>query len=92
MKELLDNFTYTESAWIGLKKSGSKQWHWALADPELYQEGETEYRNWAAKEEAVFVEYEDCAVMYTDGQFYDAYCFPFRYLMCYDGEHSARSF
>ncbi len=80
MEELLglDNFTYNESAWIGLKKSGSKQWRWALADPEFYQEGETEYRNWAAAEEEVIVEYEDCAVMYTDGQFYDTYCFPIR--------------
>uniref|UniRef100_A0A672JYS6 C-type lectin domain-containing protein n=1 Tax=Sinocyclocheilus grahami TaxID=75366 RepID=A0A672JYS6_SINGR len=64
MEELLglDSFTYTESAWIGLKKSGSKQWRWALADPQFYQEGETEYRNWATKEEEVVIEYEDCLI------------------------------
>ncbi|XP_016348347.1 macrophage mannose receptor 1-like [Sinocyclocheilus anshuiensis] len=88
MEELLglDSFTYTESAWIGLKKSVSKQWRWALADPQFYQEGETEYRNWATKEEEVVIEYEDCAVMYTDGHLYDTYCFPIRYFMCYDGQ------
>ncbi|RXN04509.1 macrophage mannose receptor 1-like protein [Labeo rohita] len=91
MEELfrLDNFTYTTSAWIGLKKSGSKRWRWALADPEFYKEGETEYRNWAPNEEAVFLDFEDCVMMDSSGQFYSTYCFTIRSFMCYDGEYSA---
>ncbi|ROL29808.1 Fucolectin-5 [Anabarilius grahami] len=80
----LENFTYTESAWIGLKKTHSKQWHWALADEKLYKEGEAGYRNWAANEEEVVIEYEDCGAMGADRQFYDTYCFPTRYFLCYD--------
>ncbi len=47
MEELLalENFT-SISAWIGLRKTEHKLWRWALADPEFYKDGETEYRNW----------------------------------------------
>lgn len=82
----LENVTYTESAWIGLKKTGSTQWHWALADEKLYKEGEAGYRNWAANEEEVVIEYEDCGLMGADGQFYDTYCFPTRCFLCFDGK------
>ncbi|KAL0189893.1 hypothetical protein M9458_016992, partial [Cirrhinus mrigala] len=80
----LDNFTYTTSAWIGLKKSGSKRWRWALADPEFYKEVETEYRNWAPNEEVVFLDYEDCVMMDSSGQFFSTYCFTIRSFICYD--------
>ncbi len=51
MEELLalENFT-SISAWIGLRKTEHELWRWALADPEFYKDGETEYRNWGPNE------------------------------------------
>ncbi|XP_048039094.1 macrophage mannose receptor 1 [Megalobrama amblycephala] len=82
----LENFTYTEYAWIGLKKTSHYQWRWALADQEFYKEGETEYRNWGPGEPTNYGG-EYCSVMDDNGKFRDTQCEPSRTFVCYNGQN-----
>ncbi|XP_016114582.1 macrophage mannose receptor 1 [Sinocyclocheilus grahami] len=81
MEELLalENVMSTESAWIGLRKAEYKQWRWA--DPELYKDGETEYRNWGPKEPTNLGP-EYCSVMDFNGKFRDTTCETGRSFIC----------
>ncbi|XP_056091684.1 macrophage mannose receptor 1 [Rhinichthys klamathensis goyatoka] len=75
MEELfaLEDFTSTESAWIGLKYTSQQQWQWALADQDFYKEGETEYRNWGPGE-PTNTPGEYCSVMDDQGNLRDTTC------------------
>ncbi|XP_073763924.1 macrophage mannose receptor 1-like isoform X2 [Danio rerio] len=69
-------------AWIGLKDASTQSlWHWAIADPEFYAAGETDYRNWDSFQPAIKL---DCVVMTSSGYFKTMNCLDFYYFICYD--------
>lgn len=86
MEELfaLGNFTFTGSAWIGLRDSSRQLWQWALSDQEFYKDGETEYRKWGPREPNNGAG-ECCSVMDDKGNFRDTTCETNRTFICYDG-------
>ncbi|CAM4509303.1 unnamed protein product [Leuciscus chuanchicus] len=75
MEELFahENFTFTGSAWIGLRGTSRQLWQWALADQEFYKDGETEYRNWGPNE-PTNTDGEYCSVMDDVGKLRDTTC------------------
>ncbi|XP_050970317.1 macrophage mannose receptor 1 [Labeo rohita] len=85
MEELLalENVMSSKSAWIGLKKTANEQWHWALADPQFYKDGEVEYRNWGQSEPSNLAD-ERCSVMDSYGEFHDTSCDTDRSFICYE--------
>ncbi|XP_077083587.1 putative C-type lectin domain family 20 member A [Siphateles boraxobius] len=88
MEELfaLEDFTFTESAWIGLKSTSSQEWQWSLSDQEFYKEGETEYRNWGPGE-PTNTPGEYCSVMDDKGKLRDTPCKETRTFICYNGQN-----
>ncbi|XP_026106601.1 macrophage mannose receptor 1-like [Carassius auratus] len=89
MKDLLalENVMSTDSAWIGLRKTGHEQWRWA--DPELYKDRETEYRNWGPSEPTNGSD-EYCSVMDSIGNFRDTDCQTYSKYMLVNGPKSWR--
>uniref|UniRef100_A0A8C1XFW1 Si:dkey-31g16.2 n=1 Tax=Cyprinus carpio TaxID=7962 RepID=A0A8C1XFW1_CYPCA len=85
MEELLalETLMSTEYAWIGLRKAGQEQWRWA--DPELYKDGEAEYRNWGPREPTNTGD-EYCSVMDSVGDFRDTGCVTSRTFICYEAD------
>ncbi len=91
MEELLalENFT-SISAWIGLRKTEHELWRWALADPEFYKDGETEYRNWGPNEPTNHIG-EYCSVMDSNGKLRDTTCETNRIFICYEPDLSGNA-
>ncbi|XP_021333798.2 macrophage mannose receptor 1 [Danio rerio] len=84
----LKDFTFTETAWIGLRKSRREQWLWSLSDPRLYKAGETEYTNWGPREPTNTAG-EFCSVMDSLGNIRDTPCLTPRSFICYNDQGSS---
>ncbi|XDV19535.1 hypothetical protein PO909_024991 [Leuciscus waleckii] len=93
MEELFahQNFTFTGSAWIGLRGTSRQLWQWALADQEFYKDGETEYRNWGPNE-PTNTDGEYCSVMDDVGKLRDTTCQNSRNFICYNGQNNEQKY
>ncbi|XP_053532263.1 macrophage mannose receptor 1 isoform X2 [Ictalurus punctatus] len=80
-----------KKAWIGLKREGTGEWQWSLADQTFYRDGDT-YRNWNSGEPNNYGGNEFCVNMWKrDGFWSDVNCnkiFPF---VCYEEKNSNTS-
>ncbi|XP_071371360.1 macrophage mannose receptor 1-like isoform X3 [Centroberyx affinis] len=84
MKRLIDSAGggNSDAAWIGLKKTGDREWHWSLPGTE-YNKNET---RWASDEPngGIGRPTENCVWMKTDGKWFDISCDEKTWFICYD--------
>ncbi|XP_071371374.1 macrophage mannose receptor 1-like [Centroberyx affinis] len=83
MKRLIDSAGggNSDAAWIGLKKTGDREWHWSLPGTE-YNKNET---RWASDEPNDCEGRENCVWMKTNGSWIDIRCNDKAWFICYDG-------
>ncbi|XP_078137952.1 lymphocyte antigen 75-like [Centroberyx gerrardi] len=78
----------SSAAWIGLEKTGGREWHWSLPGTE-YNENET---NWAPNEPNDKVGIENCVWMKPEGNWIDNSCANKAWFICYNGTNNTDTF
>ncbi|XP_017313324.2 macrophage mannose receptor 1 isoform X2 [Ictalurus punctatus] len=80
-----------KKAWIGLKREGTGEWQWSLADQTFYRDGDT-YRNWGSRQPDNQGGNEFCVHLYKSGSSWnDNTCNNTFSFVCYEEKNTNTS-
>ncbi|KAL6472008.1 hypothetical protein MHYP_G00206580 [Metynnis hypsauchen] len=86
------NGTYNGSAWIGLYDDPKNSWRWSLEDPQFYDKGEKDFRNWVTALLDISKR-EPVCVIFERGIWHIYPCETPLSFVCFDGrENATKSF
>ncbi|XP_038154342.1 C-type mannose receptor 2-like [Cyprinodon tularosa] len=89
---MVDLNTFTQDgAWIGLYDDVDS-WRWSYSEPNFYQDGEAEFRNWVSGEPNNGNGDEPCGGMRVTGEWFDVRCEESMKLVCSDVQGRNASF
>ena len=77
--------------WIGLERQTSEKFIWSYDNPNFYQPGESEYRNWDVNEPNAQNSDEKCVEMRSNARFNDYLCSEGLPFICYSGKPTCSS-
>lgn len=77
---------FTGAAWIGLERGEVWRWQWSFSNKDFYKDDELNFRNWRNGHPNPSLMEDRCAVLESNGQWFDDNCNSVREFVCFNGK------